>query len=69
MATERVKDVRFFATREEMDRAYLNREKRSGEVFALEEIDRDVLADFLATPWVFPSPDDGPEVNPDSLTS
>ena len=61
MTTKRVKDIRFFATREEMDRAFMNGEMRPGEVFALTDIDPDVLADFLDTPWVLPTPDDGLE--------
>jgi hypothetical protein len=58
MTTRRVKDIRYFATREEMDQAFMNGEMRPGEVFALAEIDPDVLADFLATPWVLPRPGD-----------
>jgi hypothetical protein len=41
-----------------MDQAFMNGEMRPGEVFALAEIDPDVLADFLATPWVLPRPGD-----------
>jgi ABC-type phosphonate transport system ATPase subunit len=69
MTTKRVKDVRFFETREEMTQAFLNGEKRPGEVFALAEIERDVLADFLATPWVYQSPDDGLGMEVDSSGS
>lgn len=50
--------VRFFATRDELDHAYVMGEKLPGQVFALEGIDPDVLAYLIATPWLLPADDE-----------
>ena len=59
MTTENDISVRLFATRAELDRAYISGGMVPGQIFALEGIDPDVLAYLIARPISLHIDDDG----------